>query len=74
MLYRSKYCEEGFPRYIYSDHGMIKFTVILRNGDIIEDVILDVSRQYMSEGSQWIDKYGRIYNEYEVLAWKEIIN
>ena len=73
LLNKTKYCEEGFPRYIYSDKGMIRFTLILRNGEIIENAILDNSRQYMSEGSQWRNG-GRVINEFQVLAWKEIMD
>ena len=50
---------------------MIRFTLILRNGEIIENAILDTSRQYMSEGSQWRSKHGEIFDKYQVLAWKK---
>lgn len=66
--------KEGFPRYVfYGNDSLIKFKLILGNGDVIDKAYVDLSQQYMADGKQWrnVSNNDVIYG-HKVVAWKEI--
>jgi len=70
---KGEFYKEGFPRYVYDNHGVLVFKLILSNGDIIEKAYVDLSQQYMADGTQWRNGITRnVVYDLWVIAWKEV--
>lgn len=74
-LDENQFYKEGFPKYVYGNNGLLTFKLILCNGDVIEKAYVDLSQQYMAEGTQWRNVVNEnVVYDYWVAAWKETTN